>query len=120
MSDAQEIREAIGSPLPTISQILHEFTIASARTQLGEQAFDAAWDEGRTMTPEQVLVSLEPMSEPTPALTAPSSAAAAPPLHAGPTPREVDVLRLLAQGLTSAQIAERLVIGLVTVNSPWR
>ena len=31
-------------------------------------------------------------------------------------PRELDVLRLLAQGLTSAQIAEQLVIGLVTVN----
>ena len=36
------------------------------------------------------------------------------------TPREIDVLRLLAQGLTSSQIAERLVIGLVTVNSHVR
>ena len=36
------------------------------------------------------------------------------------TPRETDVLRLLAQGLTSSQIAERLVIGLVTVNSHVR
>lgn len=33
------------------------------------------------------------------------------------TAREVEVLRLLTQGLTSAQIAEQLVIGLVTVNS---
>ena len=36
------------------------------------------------------------------------------------TTREMDVLQLLAQGLTSAQIAERLVIGLVTVNSHVR
>lgn len=36
------------------------------------------------------------------------------------TPREMDVLRLLVHGLTSAQIAERLVIGLVTVNSHVR
>ena len=36
------------------------------------------------------------------------------------TPRETEVLRLLAQGLTSSQIAERLVIGLVTVNSHVR
>ena len=28
----------------------------------------------------------------------------------------MDVLRLLAQGLTSAQIARRLIIGVVTVN----
>ena len=35
---------------------------------------------------------------------------------AGLTPREMDVLRLLAKGLTSAQIAEQLTIGVVTVN----
>jgi DNA-binding NarL/FixJ family response regulator len=36
------------------------------------------------------------------------------------TAREMDVLRLLVHGLTSAQIAERLTIGLVTVNSHVR
>jgi DNA-binding CsgD family transcriptional regulator len=61
-------------------------------------------------------VSLEPMPAPTPPLTAPSSAAVAPQAHAGLTPRELDVLRLLAQGLTSPQIAEQLVISVVTVN----
>ena len=40
----------------------------------------------------------------------------APLVSASLTPREVEVLRLLAQGLTSAHIAERLVIGVVTVN----
>src|SRR5207248_5307030 len=91
-------------------------TLASVRTQLGEQAFDAAWAEGRTMTPEHILVNQEPL--PKPALTTPSlaSVASLPPLHAGLTPREMEVLRLLAQGLTSAQIAEQLMIGVVTVN----
>ena len=95
---------------------MHVFTLASVRTQLGEQAFDAAWVEGRTMTPEHVLVSQEPL--PKPAFTTPSSASVAslPPPHAGLTPREMEVLRLLAQGLTSAQIAEQLMIGVVTVN----
>ena len=116
MSAAQALRETIGTPLPSLLQAMHEFTITSVRTQLGKQAFDAAWAEGRTMTPEQILVNLEPM--PKPALTTPSSASVAslPSPHAGLTPREMDVLRLLAQGLTSAQIAKRLVIGLVTVN----
>ena len=36
------------------------------------------------------------------------------------TAREVDVLRLLAQGLTSAQIAEQLVLSLLTVNTHVR
>jgi ATP/maltotriose-dependent transcriptional regulator MalT len=120
MSAAQALREAIGTPLPSLSQAMHELTFASTRTQLGEQAFDAAWAEGQTMTPEHVLVSLEPT--PKPALTPPASLSVAslPPLHAGLTPREMEVLRLLVQGLTSAQIADHLVIGLVTVNSHVR
>jgi predicted ATPase/DNA-binding CsgD family transcriptional regulator len=120
ISAAQALREAIGTPLPPFSQAMHQFTLASVRTQLGEQAFDAVWAEGRTMTPGQFLINLEPMPAPKPPLTAPSSAAVAPQSHTGLTPRELEVLRLLAQGLTSAQIAEQLVIGLVTVNSHVR
>jgi predicted ATPase/DNA-binding CsgD family transcriptional regulator len=53
--------------------------------------------------------------------TASSSAAMLPPLSGiDLTPRELEVLRLLAQGLTSSQIGEQLVIGLVTVNSHVR
>jgi predicted ATPase/DNA-binding CsgD family transcriptional regulator len=121
MGAAQAQREAIGTPLLSLSQAMHELTFTSTRTQLGEQAFDAVWAEGRTTTPEHILLGLEPMPVPTPPLTAPSSAAAiAPQSHAGLTPRELEVLRLLAQGLTSLQIAEQLVIGLVTVNSHVR
>lgn len=116
MSAAQALREAIGTPLLSFSQAIHELTFTATRTQLGEQPFDDAWAEGRTMAPEQILLSMEPM--PAPPLTTP--AAVAPQSYAGLTPRELDVLRLLAQGLTSAQIAEHLVIGLVTVNSHVR
>ncbi len=116
MSAAQALREAIGTPQPSFSQAMVSSCIASTRTQLGEQVFDAVWAEGRTMTPEHLLLSLEPMPAPKPPLTAPSSAAVAPQSHTGLTPRELDVLRLLAQGLTSLQIAEQLVIGVVTVN----
>jgi len=103
-------------PLPSFLQALHEVTLASVRTHLGEQAVARAWEEGRTMTAEQALTTqghvtlLEPLPAPPP-----------PPQPAAPSPdgltaREVEVLRLLAQGLTSAQIAEQLVIGVVTVN----
>ena len=72
------------------------------------------------MTLEQVCVARGPvtMTEPLPTVQP-----AAPPLEKslpsspdGLTAREVEVLRLVAQGLTSAQIAEQLVIGLATVN----
>ncbi len=117
---AESLRIAMGTLIPPVYQADYERSVAAARAQLGKEAFTIAWAEGRGMTPEHVLAEREPMSEPTPALTAPSSAAAAPPSHAGLTVREIDVLRLLAQGLTSAQISERLVIGLVTVNSHVR
>ena len=42
------------------------------------------------------------------------------PYPASLTAREVEVLRLLAQGLTSAQIAEQLVLSLLTVNTHVR
>jgi predicted ATPase/DNA-binding CsgD family transcriptional regulator len=116
MSAAQALRESIGTPLPSLYQATYELIFASTRMQLGEQAFDAAWAEGRTMTPEHLLLSLEPMPAPEPPLPVPSSVAVAPLSHASLTPRELEVLCLLAQGMTSAQIAKQLVIGVVTVN----
>jgi predicted ATPase/DNA-binding CsgD family transcriptional regulator len=123
LSAAQTLRETIGTPLPSLLQALHEVTLASVRTQLGEQAVARAWEEGRAMTPEQALTAqghvtlLEPLPA-APAPTLPTKPATTSP--DGLTAREVEVLRLLAQGLTSAQIAEQLVIGLVTVNSHVR
>ena len=120
MSAAQVLREAIGTPLPSVFQAMHEFTMASVRTYLGEQTFDEAMAEGRTMPPEDLLINPEP--QPKPALTPPSSASVAslPQLHGGLTSREMEVLRLLAQGLTSAQIAEHLTLSVLTVNTHVR
>jgi len=119
ISVAHALREAIGTPLPPLFQSLHEFTIASVRARLGEQAFDAAWAEGRTMTPEQALAAQEPVSMPTAASVGPSTAphaTIAPFYPDGLTAREVEVLRLLAEGLTNKQIAQQLVISPKTVN----
>ncbi len=114
------LRESYRSPLPPAYRAGYERVVAAARTQLGEQAFAAAWAEGRAMTPEQVLAAQEPVTIPTPTLVEPSStplAKSLPTYPDGLTAREVEVLRLLAQGLTDAQIAEHLVISRRTVNT---
>ncbi|MBA3824803.1 MAG: tetratricopeptide repeat protein [Ktedonobacterales bacterium] len=93
-------------------QAAYERALATARRKLGNAAFTSLFAEGRALS--FIHLTLQDLLPTFPSPLRP----AAPP--AGLTARELDVLRLLAQGLTSAQMAEHLVLGLVTVNSHIR
>jgi predicted ATPase/DNA-binding CsgD family transcriptional regulator len=116
---AEALREILGSPIPPVYHADYEHGVATTRTQMGEKVFAALWAEGRTMTPEQAVAAQGKATMPTPSpkgsLSTPS-AKTLPTALAGLTPREVEVLRLVAQGLTDAQVAEQLVISPRTVN----
>jgi predicted ATPase/DNA-binding CsgD family transcriptional regulator len=112
---SEVLREASGIPIPLIEQADYEHAVAAARARLGEKAFAAAWSQGRAMTAEQALAArgqtpapVRPSRE-----TTTSSTTYADKL----TAREVEVLRLLAGGLTDLKIAEKLVLSPRTVHT---
>jgi ATP/maltotriose-dependent transcriptional regulator MalT len=119
---AEAYRESRDIPMPPVKGVAYARSIAAARAQLGKKAFLAAWEEGRTMTAEQALAA-QGRTSVTPSPPIPPAATSAPPAKSlttypdGLTAREVEVLRLVAQGLTDAQVAEMLVISPHTVNA---
>ncbi len=116
------LRPGVINPLERVRED-YERTVESVRMQLGEKAFAAAWAEGSKMTPEQALAALEStmLATKSPTEAYSTSPGKAPTTYPGGlTAREVEVLRLLATGLTDAQIAEQLVLSLHTIHAHLR
>ena len=125
---ADTVRTINGTRFPVyIDPTSYERTLTTVRAQLGEKTFTTLWSKGQTMTPDQALAaeSHTYSIQPTPTKS---------PSHPNPTPitqevrvvppvftdmlltkREVEVLRLIAQGLTNTQIAHQLDISSHTV-----
>jgi predicted ATPase/DNA-binding CsgD family transcriptional regulator len=98
--------------LDAIARITYERDVAALRTYLGEEAYIQARNEGSKMTPEQVFTipELDSAADFKLTLMYPDDL----------TEREVEVLRLVASGLTDAQVAEQLVISPRTVQGHLR
>jgi DNA-binding CsgD family transcriptional regulator/tetratricopeptide (TPR) repeat protein len=87
-------------------QVALEHAVVAARTALGEEAFAATWAAGRTLSPGQAVseaqeLFLPPASSPGGSLT----------------PREVEILRLVASGMTNPDIAAELFLSVRTVEN---
>ncbi len=116
---ADAVRSAHGyySPLG-MKQPFYDQTVAGARAQLGEKAFAALWAEGQHLTPVEALTAAARATITTSGPKAVSTSTL-PPRAASLdrlTAREVEVLRLVAIGLSKNQIAEQLVLSPNTVN----
>jgi non-specific serine/threonine protein kinase len=125
---AAALRSAIGGQLSRWDTGDLEREHALIQAGLGEAAFAAAFARGEALTLEDAVMLarlLLEVPEPTPVALAPASSSGTP--HAGRpssssgpfglTARELDVLRLVATGLTDAQVADQLVLSPRTINS---
>ena len=116
---AQRVRRTDNIPsLPPVLYSSYEQYVKIVREKLDEKPFQAALVEGQEMTPEQAVAARGSVTSTRPLNSEPTtdSFVKSPRYPAGLTAREVEILRLVAQGLTDAQVAEQLVISRRTVN----
>lgn len=120
---AEALRIAIGAPLPPHhSKAYHAAILPAVRNRLGEEAFGAAWRAGRTLSLEQAIALAMTAPHDRPGADAGVAPAAvsrgrmdAREYLGDLTAREIEVLRLVAEGLTDAQVALKLTISPRTV-----
>jgi predicted ATPase/DNA-binding CsgD family transcriptional regulator len=118
---AQALCEAVGYHHTPEEAALREPYLATTRSRLGEAAWEEALAQGRAMRLEEAieyaLSEEEPSATPSSTTTEQPSFPSAPEHPAGLTPRQVEVLGLVAAGMTNAQIAKELFISLRTVET---
>jgi DNA-binding NarL/FixJ family response regulator len=127
MSQARDVHSL---PRLSIEEAAFDRVLATVRQTLPDTRFAAAWAAGQAMSLDEAIADAVEASPATAAVagSAPSDDVTPQELHVehtiprppgdGPplTPHETDVLRLLVEGLSDTEIAERLSIGPRTVS----
>lgn len=57
---AERLRQSIGVAVPPLMRLMYEQFVTNLQVRLGEETFKDLWEQGRTMTLDQVLTAGEP------------------------------------------------------------
>ena len=106
---AEGVWETIGAPRPTFLRTRHDAVVAAIERALDPGLLEAAREDGRRL-PLNATVELVSGTRPAPSADVPE----------GLTARETEVLALVADGCSDAEVAERLVVSLRTVHAHLR
>jgi ATP/maltotriose-dependent transcriptional regulator MalT len=107
---ADGLRSILGAPTPPQWSMLIERITGEAQALIGVDRFAHTFADGKRLTPDELLTRYEHD-----AFT--SVHAYGETVLSNLTPRELEVLRLVASGLTDAQVAEKLVVSVRTVDA---
>jgi predicted ATPase/class 3 adenylate cyclase/DNA-binding NarL/FixJ family response regulator len=105
---AEAIRERMGAVRMKIYDADYSTVVAAVRNALGENEFDRAWAEGRALSTEEAIAYAQRGRG---ARRRPASG------WASLTPTELDVVRLVSEGLANKDIAARLFVSPRTVET---
>lgn len=107
LSVSSNLSDRIGARRHPRLELAYQRTLETARKRVDEPAFRSAWERGRVVTPRDLLAQETSRR----------------PRHvdaAGLSPREVEVLRLVAAGLSNGEVATKLFLSLRTVHAHLR
>ncbi len=116
---ADTLLEALGYSRVHAYRTESERPLATVRARMGEARFNAAWEGGRALTLDQAIEQARGLGslleQKTDARTSSRAGPKDETLLVPLNDRELEVLRLIAEGFSNQEIAERLVIALSTV-----
>jgi DNA-binding CsgD family transcriptional regulator len=108
---AEAMKERIGVVPALPESAVYDRALSEAKRALSPESYQAWWASGRAMEPAAIMEVAKDLIHDAMAGTGLEE-----PVAAGLTPRELDVLRLMARGKTDREIGEALYISHRTVN----